>query len=70
MENLPKSDEWMREIDKIFKTVIFYEEHKVGLATYLFVDEVDHWLNSVKPNREEEQANSFTSEKLKEKMNQ
>ena len=68
--NPSKLDEWMRELDKIFKTMMCPEEYKVGLATHLFTGKADHWWDSVKPSDEEEKANPLTWEKLKEKMNE
>ena len=68
--NPAELDEWMRTLDKIFKTMMCPEEYKVGLATHLFIGEADHWWDSVKPSEEEEQTNPLTWEKLKEKMNE
>ena len=68
--NPTELDEWMRELDKIFKTMMCPEEYKVGLATHLFTGEADHWWDSVKPSETEEQTNPLTWEMLKEKMNE
>lgn len=68
--NPSELDEWMRELDKIFKTMMCPEEYKVGLATHLFVGEADHWWDSAKPSDEEDKANLLTWEKLKERMNE
>ena len=35
-------DEWMRELDKIFKAMMCPDENKVGLAMYLFTGEANH----------------------------
>ena len=68
--NPSELDEWMRQLDKIFKTMMCLEEHKVGLATHLFTGEADHRWDSVKPIDGEGKTNPLTWEKLKEKMNE
>ena len=68
--NPSELDEWMRELDKIFKTMMCPEEYKVGLATHLFTGEADYWWDSAKPSDEEDKANPLTWEKLKERMNE
>jgi len=47
--NPSELDEWMREFDKIFKTILCPGEYKVGLAVHLFTGEANHWWDSVEP---------------------
>ena len=68
--NPSKLDEWMRELDKIFNTMMCPKEYKVDLATYLFTGEADHQWDSVEPTDDEEKENPLTWEKFKEKMNE
>ena len=63
-------NERMKEINKIFKTMMCPKEYKVGLVMCPFLEEADHWWDSVKPNEEAEQANPLTWERLKENMNE
>ena len=58
--NPSKLDEWMRELDKIFKIMICPKEYKVGLATHLFTGDADHWWDSIKPTDEKEKASPLT----------
>ena len=45
-------DRWIRRVTKVFDGLGVAEDFKVGLTTYLFDGEVDHWWESVKRRRD------------------
>ena len=46
------ADRWIRRVTKVFDGLGVAEDFKVGLATYLFDGEADHWWESVKRRRD------------------
>ena len=46
------ADRWIRWVTKVFDGLGVAEDFKVGLATYLFDGESDHWWESVKIRRD------------------
>ena len=46
------ADRWIRRVTKVFDGLGVAEDFKVGLATYLFDGEADHWWESVKRMRD------------------
>ena len=46
------ADRWIRWVKKVFDGMGVTEDHKVGLAIYLFDGEADHWWESVKRRRD------------------
>ena len=46
------ADRCIRRVTKVFDGLGVAEDFKVGLATYLFDGEADHWLESVKRKRD------------------
>ena len=46
------TDRWIRWVKKVFDGMGVTEDHKVGLAIYLFDGEADHWWEAVKRRRD------------------
>ena len=46
------ADRWIRRVTKVFDGLGVAKDFKVGLATYLFDGEADHWWELVKKRRD------------------